>query len=243
MVKARVRAARYFGGGDAVTTQLEMVVDGAVGGKNPLGVSSGLEPLHVPFAPSGWLMRQFAGVVQIPTLPVLGPELQFLLRRRVRLQLVGYDDARGVAQPFQKLAEEALGRLLVPAALDQDIEHHAVLVDRAPQIMLLVADADEHLVQEPLVARLGPAALERVGEVPAEAQAPLPDRLVADLDAARRQDQLYLPHAQAEAVVQPHGLADDRGREAEASVGGGVVHMSANMPRGPSPANLTAPRW
>lgn len=75
------------------------------------------------------------------------------------------------------------------------------------------------------------AALEPVGELPSEAQAPLPDRLVLDLDAERRQDQLDLPQAQTEALVQPYGLVDDLGREAEAAVGGRGVLVSANTPR------------
>jgi hypothetical protein len=66
----------------------------------------------------------------------------------------------------------------------------AVLIDGPPEVMQLAADADEHFVQVPLVARLGPAPLQGVGEQPAEAQAPLADALVADHDPARGQDQL-----------------------------------------------------
>ncbi len=80
----------------------------------------------------------------------------------------------------------------------------------------------------------------RVGEVPAEAPAPLPNGLVADLDAARLQDQLDLPEVQAEAVVQPHGLADDRGREAEAAVKGACL-CPRTCHESPASANLTAP--
>jgi hypothetical protein len=88
--------------------------------------------------------------------------------------------------------------------------------------MKLAADADEHLIQVPLIARARPAPLERVGERPAEAPAPGADALVAHDDAALGQDQLDLAQAQAEAVVEPHGVADDLGRETEAAVGAGL---------------------
>src|SRR5690348_2923627 len=79
-------------------------------------------------------------------------------------------------------------------------------------------DPDEDLVQVPLVARPRPALLERVGEGATEPKAPGPNALVAHDDAALGQDRLDLTQAQAEAVVEPHGVADDLGREAEAAV-------------------------
>ena len=52
-----------------------------------------------------------------------------------------------------------------------------MLVDRTPQIVLLAANADEHLVHVPLVAGLWPSPLQHLGEDLAEAQAPLADAL------------------------------------------------------------------
>ena len=69
----------------------------------------------------------------------------------------------------------------------------------------------------PLVARPGPSPLQLVGELPAEAQAPLADCLVADHDAACGQDRLDIAQAQAEAVTQPHRVPDHLGRVAEAA--------------------------
>ena len=75
--------------------------------------------------------------------------------------------------------------------------------------MPLAADADEHLIHVPLIARSWSAPLQRIGEDPAKAQAPLADALLADHDPTRRQDQLDITEAQAEAVIEPHGMLDD----------------------------------
>lgn len=53
-----------------------------------------------------------------------------------------------------------------------------VLVDGPPEIMLLAADVQEHLIEKPFVAWPWSAPLQRVGEQPAEAQAPVVDALV-----------------------------------------------------------------
>src|SRR5262249_23551306 len=110
------------------------------------------------------------------------------------------------------------GRGCVAPALDQNVEDISGLVDRAPQIVLVAADPDEHLVHVPLVSGLWSASLQRIGEDPAKAQAPLADALIADDDPTRRQDQLNISQAQAEAVIEPDRMLDDRGREPEATI-------------------------
>ncbi len=74
-------------------------------------------------------------------------------RRAVAPQLVGDDDTWYVLQALQQLAEEPLGRLLVPAALDQDVQDVAILVYSTPQIMILAIHFDEHLIEVPLALR------------------------------------------------------------------------------------------
>src|SRR3954465_14884556 len=49
----------------------------------------------------------------------------------------GDDDTRGPHLPLQKLAKQVLGGLLVAPALDQNVEHEAILVDRPPEPVLL----------------------------------------------------------------------------------------------------------
>jgi len=121
-------------------------------------------------------------------------------------------------KPFSSLRKEPLGCGRAAPALDQNVEYISVLVDRTPKIVLLAADADEHLVHVPFVAGLWPSLPQRIGEDPAKAQAPLADALVADDDPTRRQDQLNISQAQTEAVIKPDGMLDDLAREAEAAI-------------------------
>ena len=113
----------------------------------------------------------------------------------VGTKFIRQDHSGHVAQPLQQLAKEALGCFRVAAALDQNVKHVPVLVDSLPEVVQFAADADEHLVQEPLVTGLRPASLEGLGLGSSEAQAPLTDGLVADHDASRSQDQLDLSKA------------------------------------------------
>ena len=75
----------------------------------------------------------------------------------VAAQAVGDQATRLVLEASQQPLEEALGGFAIAAALDQDVEHHAMLVDCAPEIMQRAIDADEDLVQVPDVTWLRPA--------------------------------------------------------------------------------------
>src|ERR1700745_30189 len=160
-------------------------------------------------------MRDLSAIVEIAALAVLDLGQDLAFGGSVALELVCDDHPRNIPQALQQLAEEPRGRGRIAPALNQNVEDISSLIDRAPKIVLLAADPDEHLVHVPLVAGLGPPPLQRIGEDPAEAQAPLADALVADDDSTRRQDQLNIPLAQAEAVIEPDRMLDDHGREAE----------------------------
>ena len=77
---------------------------------------------------------------------MLDPGQDLLFGGAIAAKFIGYDDTRNVLQPFEQLFEEPLGRLGTASALDQDVEHGTVLVDRPPQIVLFAADAQEHLI-------------------------------------------------------------------------------------------------
>ena len=111
----------------------------------------------------------------------LGHELA--VRDPVAAQAIGDQALRFVLQASQQALEEALRGRGIPTVLHQDVEHDAVLVHRAPEIVQLAVDLQEHLIKVPGVARLRSALTELAGEVGAELEAPLSDALVADDDA------------------------------------------------------------
>jgi hypothetical protein len=92
---------------------------------------------------------------------------QLTLSNAVALQLVGHDHSRHILQTLQKSPDEAFRRVGIPPGLNEDVEHNAVLIDGAPEIVLHALDPDEHLVLVPFVSRLWPAAAQTVGEAAA----------------------------------------------------------------------------
>src|SRR5690349_2938723 len=86
--------------------------------------------------------------------------------------------------------------------------------------MLLTGDLEHNLIEMPFVARPGQPSADDVGELLAKLEAPLADRLVADLDAAEGQHLLHHPKAQRKAKVQPDRVADQLWRKAMAGVEG-----------------------
>src|SRR3954447_8155156 len=169
------------------------------------------------------------------------------LRGTVAGELVRDQDTRGSALLLEQLAEQTFGGLLVAPALNQDVEHDPILVDRPPQPMLLAADHQAHFVEVPLVARAWQPAPDLVGEGLAELARPLPHGLVAHVDAAGRQHLFDHAQAQREPEIQPHGMADDLAWKAVAGVGGlGCGCHAGHLPVPALPATprpkLTVPK-
>jgi hypothetical protein len=199
------------------------------------------EPLHLPLSSACRLVRIFCSGVQPPVLAMLNPGHDIPLCRAAAGELVGDHDAWRPHLLLQQFAKEPLGRLLVAAALDEDVEHDAGLSTArhnqcfTPPI-LSTTSSRCHL------------STDLVGELLAEFARPLPYSFVADDDATRGQQLLHHPEAKREAEIQPHGIADDLGREPVPAVTGasGRRHPSrlltrASPRKGGKPAKLTMP--
>lgn len=90
----------------------------------------------------------------------------------------------------------------VPPALDDEVQDLSFIVDGAPQIRPPSADPAVHLVQMP-ARRGGPRRFSQpLGEDRPELDGPAPDRLVADIDPALRQQILDVSKTEAELKVQ-----------------------------------------
>src|SRR3954465_9843375 len=172
-----------LGGSVLVAAAGENVGDLIMGGKKPLHLPRRLEALHGPLSSSRRLMGILRPVVEAFVLAVLDTRHDLTLGGTVAAQLVGDQHTRRSSLLLQQFAQQALGRLLVAPALDQDIENEALLVNRTPEPVLLAGDSEDDLIQMPFVAAAGGTPADAVGELPAEFQAPLPDRLVGHRDA------------------------------------------------------------
>ena len=141
-------------------------------------------------------MAVFRSIVQALMLPMLdtGHDLSFC--GTVAREFVRDHHPRRDALLPEQLSQQAFGRLCIAAALDQDVEHDAVLIDGSPEPMLLARDADHDLIKVPLVSGCRKTPADLVGKALTEFQRPPTYGLVADEDAADRQH--LLDHAQAQ---------------------------------------------
>lgn len=133
-------------------------------------------------------------------------------------QPVRHQPVRFASLSFQQLAKEAFGCSPISSRLHEDVDHVAVLVDGAPQVLKLALDGDEDLVEIPDVTESAPLTPQAAGILAAKLPAPLPDRLVRDSNSTFGEQVLHVSQAQGKAVVQPDGATDDLGREPMAAV-------------------------
>ncbi len=131
------------------------------------------------------------------------------LRGAITSELVGNQPPRHAALTLQQLAKEAFGGFPIAARLDENIDHVTILVNGAPEKLSFASDRDEHLVQVPRIAEATLPTLQRSSVFRAELDAPKPDRLVGNRDAALGEKVFYIPKAETEAVVEPNGMTDD----------------------------------
>src|SRR5947208_5832805 len=85
----------------------------------------------------------------------------------------------------QQLAKEAHASEPVALWLHQNIDHNTVLIHRAPKVMPLAVNVEEHLIKMPFVSRPGTASPYPCRVQVAELLTPAADRFVADQHAAR----------------------------------------------------------
>ena len=87
---------------------------------------------------------------------------EFSLVGSLALEFVGHDHARDGGQALEQRAEELLGRLLIPAALHQDIQDVPLLISCSTQIVMFTLDRQKHFIHLPRVTRPGAAAVQLI---------------------------------------------------------------------------------
>ncbi len=165
-------------------------------------------------------MGVFRSVVEALVLPMLHTTQQFLFGCPIAGQLIGDHHPWDVLTALEQLAKELLGSPFVASALKKDIEHLAMLINCAPEVMQLAVDREKDLIKMPFVARLRTAATQLVRILLAKFLTPLADRLVGHDDPTSGHQLFNIAIAEREAVVEPDRVRDDLGRKSIAFIGG-----------------------
>ena len=136
----------------------------------------------------------------------------------IALQLVGDDPEWSLALIAQQSAKEPLGCTLIAARLQQNINDITILIDGTPKILLLAVDSDEEFVQIPGITEASLFLLKTSGIVGSELPAPAPNGFVRNNNSTFGKEIFNITEAQAEAMVDPYGKADDFRRGAVSAV-------------------------
>lgn len=183
------------------------IPDEAVHRHEALRLSGGLEPAHLALPLARRLVGQFGPIVLVLRRVVHDCRHHAPVGRGVAAQLVRDQPAWRTALSFQQLPKEAFRRMAITPGLHEDVDHIAVVIDRAPEVLLAPSNGNEQLVKVPRVAEasLPTPQLARIGRP--ERAAPLANRFVGD-DDARLGDEIF---GVAEAETKSGGRARPRG--------------------------------
>jgi hypothetical protein len=113
------------------------------------------ESLHLPLSTPGRSRGIISPIVQVAALTVFDIRQDLALRHPITLQFVSYEDTRHILQALQQPFEKAFCRVGITPSLRKYVEHDAVLINGAPEILQLAQDPDEDLVQVPLSPGFG----------------------------------------------------------------------------------------
>ncbi len=102
------------------------------------------------------------------------------------------------------------------AALDEEIQHLTLVVDRPPEPVFTAADRNHHFIEVPMIARSRPRTADIRRNRRPELQEPPPDRLVGCVNTSLGEQFLEIPKGQCEPGREPDRVADDFWREAVA---------------------------
>ena len=140
--------------------------------------------------------------------PVIGVRRLMGNRLDVAAQLVRDDDAR-LAKLRDQPCQKTLGSLGVAAALDKNVEHVVVSIDRPPEPVLHPIHRDHNLIQMPFVIRSGTVPPDAGRKMGPKAVDPEPDRFATHDHATLGKQILDVRRAQREAMVRPDSVGDD----------------------------------
>lgn len=101
----------------------------------------------------------------------------------------------------------------VSAALNENVEDEAVLINGTPEPMFPATDRDHNLVQMPFIATRRSPKANAARIFPTEFLRPAANSFVAHIDAPSGEHFFNHPKAQWEPKIEPDGVSDHLGRK------------------------------
>ena len=192
----------------------KQIAHDAVDRKESLRLGGGFEPPHLALPLARRLVGDFDPVVLVSRGAVKDRRHDGAVGGRIAAKLIGDESPWLSVLTLQQPTEEAFCCAPVATGLKENIDHVAVLVDCTPKIVPATPDADEQFVQVPGVTQTSLAAFQVSGVPWPKLETLLADGFVGNRGSPLGQEIFDLAEAQTEAVVEPHGVADDRRGEA-----------------------------
>ena len=127
-------------------------------------------------------------------------------RRAITAELVSNNDPGFAPSRPQQLAKEPDCGKPIPLRLHEDVEDHAALINRSPQVVSDTIDLQEDFVQMPFIAGSSTSSPQPVGILLAELITPAPDRLIGDDHTACSHHVFDIAKAHAETKVMPYAF-------------------------------------
>jgi len=136
-----------------VSGDVEQVGNRIMDRDEALQMSLRFEALHDPLSSPDWLVGILRSIVQAFVGAVLDAGHDLSLCGFVGLKFVGNHYTRRAAMTLQQFAHQALSRLGISATLNQHLKNETILIDGAPEPVLLTADRNDGFIEMPLVAK------------------------------------------------------------------------------------------
>lgn len=140
-------------------------------------------------------------VLPEPTGSMEMTQLELVQGRDVGAQPIRRDELRLHRLISEKASEQLQRGFRIPPALHDEVQNLAFVIDCSPQVHALSADPADHLIEMPARRWGQPTALQSTSNLRPELDRPAPDRLVAHVDSARRQELFDVAQAETEAEV------------------------------------------
>jgi hypothetical protein len=77
-------------------------------------------------------------------LPMLHARQDLAFLSSIALEFIGNDHAWDVSESFEEFPKKSFRRMFVTSALDEDIQHVAVLIDGSPQVRPFPIDGEKN---------------------------------------------------------------------------------------------------